>query len=380
VEELDRLRQEEFPITRRQTYLDHATLGPPPARHVRAVSEFLARMSTEGLPDLFEIAEAGVDSVRLKAARLLGSEPDSVFFVRSTSQGVSLVAEGLDWRPGDEVVVYELDHPAGVLPWLNLGSRGVAVRFVRDRQRQGFEAEDVAAELGPRTRAVCLSLVNFGHGGRAQLEEVGALCRERGAWFVVDAVQGLGALRVDPEALAADVVVAHGYKFLLSGFGIGVCRCSERALRELRVSQIGWKSVRDPFDVERILQFRVEPAPGARRFEPSFAALPQVFGLGATLDLLLEVGPEAVEARVLGLARRLVAGLQDRGREVVGAQGRQVRSPIVSVELGGAEEAARVREACAAAGVACAIRESRLRLSPHFYNTESEVDLLLDLL
>jgi selenocysteine lyase/cysteine desulfurase len=335
-------------------------------------------MSTDGLRDLFSIGEEGVDQVRSTAAELLRCPTDSVFFVRSTSQGVSLVAEGLDWRDGDEVVVYELDHPAGVLPWLNLARRGVQVRFLRDRGRYGFDGNDLREAMGPRTRAVSLSLVNFGHGARAPVEEAAELCRARDVWLVVDAVQALGALVVDAPALGADVVVAHGYKFLLSGFGIGLCYCSDRAVSELEVRQIGWKSVRDPFSVDRVLDFELDFAAGAKRFEPSFPPLPQVFGMGASLDLFLEMGPKAVEARVLSLAGRLVDGLLARGYQVVGPQARACRSPIISVALGGDAQAARVRAACERHQVACAVRESRIRLSPHFYNTEGEVDRLLD--
>jgi cysteine desulfurase/selenocysteine lyase len=376
--ELDRLRREEFPVTQQGIYLDHATFGPPPSRHVRAASELIARMSTDGLRDLFSVGEEGVDQVRSTAAQLLRCRADSVFFARSTSQGVGLVAEGVEWRDGDEVVVYELDHPAGVLPWLNLARRGVRVRFLRDRGRYGFDGDDLRAVIGPRTKAVSLSLVNFGHGGRAPVEEAAELCRARDVWLVVDAVQALGALAVDAPALRADVVVAHGYKFLLSGFGIGLCYCSDRALSELEVRQVGWKSVRDPFSVDRILDFRLDLAAGAKRFEASFQPLPQVFGMGASLDLFLEAGPEAIEERVLSLAGRLVDGLLSRGYQVVGSQASAARSPIISVALPGEAQAARMRGACARHQVACAVRESRLRLSPHFYNTEAELDRLLN--
>ena len=378
--DLEKLRAEEFPITQRGIYLDHATLGPPPARHVRAVTEFLSRMSTEGLDDLFAISVEGVDAVRAKAAALLHADPAHVFFVRSTSHGVGIVAEGLSWREGDEVVLYELDHPAGVFPWMNLAGRGVKVRFVKDRGRFRFDAADVAELLTPRTRLVCVSLVNFAHGTRADVEGIAELCRSRDIWFVVDAVQALGALALDATSLGADLIVAHGYKFLLSGFGIGIACCSRRALDELQVRQIGWNSVEDPFNVDRILAFDMRFPPSARRFEPSFQPLPQVFGLGATMDLMHEVGLQAIETRVLALASRLVAGLREKGYEVVGPQSSDARSPIVSIALRDAAERARMERGLRESRTTCAVRESRVRLSPHFYNTEAEIDHLLSCL
>ncbi len=371
------VRREEFPITRRGIYLDNATLGPPPARHVRAVTAFLERMSNEGLDDLFAVSDAGADAVRAKAAALLKADPSHVFFVRSTSHGVGVAAEGLSWRDGDEVILYELDHPAGVFPWLNLADRGVKVRFIKDRGRFGFDAEDVREMLSPRTRVVCVSLVNFAHGTRADVEEIAEICRSRDVWFVVDAVQALGALSVDASRLGADVVVAHGYKFLLSGFGLGIACCSDRALAELKVRQIGWKSVEKPFDLDRILAFDMRFPPSAKRFEPSFQPLPQVFGLGATLDLFHEAGVDAIEKRVLSLAARLVAGLREKDYEVVGPQASETRSPIISVAVRSDDERERIQRGLRKSKTTCAVRESRVRLSPHFYNTEEEIDRVL---
>jgi cysteine desulfurase / selenocysteine lyase len=375
--DVEAIRREEFPITRRGVYLDNATLGPPPARHVRAVTAFLQRMSKEGLDDLFAISDEGVDAVRAKAATLVHADPSHVFFVRSTSHGVGIVAEGLSWRDGDEVILYELDHPAGVFPWLNLADRGVKVRFIKDRGRFGFDAEDVRQMMSPRTRVVCVSLVNFAHGARADVEAIAEICRARGVWFVVDAVQALGALSVDTSRLGADVVVAHGYKFLLSGFGLGIACCSDRALAELRVGQIGWKSVENPFDLDRILAFEMRFPASAKRFEPSFQPLPQVFGLGATLDLFLEAGIDAIEKRVVSLARRLVAGLREKGYEVVGPQASETRSPIISVAVRSEDERERIQRGLRESRTTCAVRESRVRLSPHFYNTEEEIDRLV---
>jgi selenocysteine lyase/cysteine desulfurase len=378
--DIEKVRRDEFPITRSGIYLDHATLGPLPNRHIRAVDELMGLMSTQGLRDLFQVSADGVDQVRNKAAALLRCDPKHICFVRNTGQGVGLVAQGLDWRAGDEVVVYELDHPACIYPWLNLSDRGVKTRFVKDRGRFGFDPGDVLDLLGPRTRAVCLSLVNFGHGARCAVEQIGAFCRDRDIWFVVDAVQAVGVLHVDASIIGADIVVAHGYKFLLSGFGIGVCYCSDRALAELKVHEVGWNSVKNPFDIDSILAFDLDLATGARHFEPSFQPLPQVFGMGATLDLLNEAGAEAIEGRVLALTRRIVAGLLEKGYQVVGPQAIEAQSAIISIALRSDAEKQRMENGLAQCHAACSVRESRVRLSPHFYNTDEEVDRLVSCL
>jgi selenocysteine lyase/cysteine desulfurase len=378
--DIERIRRDEFPITRSGIYMDNATLGPLPNRHLRAVNDFMQQMSAEGLRDLFRISADGVDQVRDKAAALLQCDPKHICFVRNTGQGVNLVAQGVQWQAGDEVVLYELDHPACIFPWLNLSDRGLEVRFVRDRGRFGFDPGDVLELIGPRTRAVCVSLVNFAHGARSAVEDIAAFCRERDIWFVVDAVQALGVLRVDASQIGADVIVAHGYKFLLSGFGIGICYCSDRAIADLRVREVGWNSVKNPFDLDRILDFELDFATGAKRFEPSFQPLPQVFGMAATLDLLHEVGAQAIEEHVLSLTGRLIAGLLEKGFRVVGRQAVHAESAIISVALRDDAERQRVEGALRQCQVACAVRESRVRLSPHFYNTDDEVDRLLSCL
>ena len=148
--DVEAIRREEFPITRRGVYLDNATFGPPPARHVRAVTAFLERMSAEGLDDLFAISDEGVDAVRAKAATLLNARPSNVFFVRSTSHGVGVVAEGLSWREGDEVILYELDHPAGVFPWLNLAGnlrKQGELKLAAEAFSSAFAAEPTNAQI-----------------------------------------------------------------------------------------------------------------------------------------------------------------------------------------------------------------------------------------
>ncbi len=150
---------------------------------------------------------------------MINAEPADIAVLNSTGHGTALVAQGLDWREGDEVITYAKEYPTLVLPWLQLRDRGVRVRFVEDRGCR-YEIDDVEALITSKTRVVALSLVNFAHGFRAPLEEIGTLCKDRDIWFVVDACQALGAVPVDVGELDADIVSAHAYKHLLGGFGV----------------------------------------------------------------------------------------------------------------------------------------------------------------
>lgn len=370
------LRAEQFPVTRRWAYLDNATFGPPPracaeavAACVRGLSE-AAHLPVPWLPD--------IERVRGLAARLLGCPAEDVAFVKSSAEGMGLVALGLDWRAGDEVVVYEREFPAGVLPWLNLAHLGVRTRFVRDLGRHRFDAADVAELVGERTRAVCLGLVNFGNGFRAPVERVAEVCRRRGAWLLVDATQAAGVLRVDAGELGCHLLVAHGYKFLLSGYGTAPCFVHPDLRARLRVPEPGWKTRRDDGELDSDYE-RVRFVSGARRFEPSIPDVASIVGMGASLELLLGLGPAAVERRAMDLTAAAAAALRDRGLDVVSSARDGERSTILSVRLAGVDTD-RLEAALRAAGVVAAVREGRLRLAMHGYNDERDVDRLLDAL
>jgi selenocysteine lyase/cysteine desulfurase len=369
------VRRNEFPIAASGTYLDNAARGPLPRSHVAAVEAYLHEMSDEMSGGDSALL---IEETRERAARLLNCRAEEVALLATTSQGLNLVPGGLDWRPGDEVILYEMDHPTDIYAWLNLADRGVTARFVKDRGGR-YTAEDVEGLIGPRTRAVCLSLVNYGHGFRAPVEAIGAICRKRGIWLVIDAIMALGALKVDAQVIGADIIVAHGYKFLLSGFGVAICYCSPRTRSELRVAEVGYKGMervmdyaRKLPDFERLAGRPLEFTAGARRFEAGTQALAIVAGMKATLDLMLSVGIEAIESHVLGLAAQLTDGLRAKGYRIAGSTAAGEQSAIVSFTRNGLD----VEQ------LSASLKErkihhhklhQRIRMSPHLYNSPDDI-------
>src|ERR1700694_5581491 len=182
--DLGQLRTVEFPQASKHPYLNHASYGPIPQCYVRAATVALREMSSASLGDVTAYVFDKAQDVRRAAADIMKCSDQDIALVHSTSEGIGLVAQGLDWRPGDEVVSYELEHPNAVYPWKNLADRGVVTKFVPDRGFR-FEMEDVESLVTSRTRVVCISLVNFGHGFRAPIAELGALCKKSGIWLVV---------------------------------------------------------------------------------------------------------------------------------------------------------------------------------------------------
>jgi cysteine desulfurase / selenocysteine lyase len=371
------LRQDQFPVTERWAWFNHATYSPPPRRAAEAVARWVTAMSRGDLPEgsWAEILER----TRAKAGRLVGCQPDDLALLKSTAEGVGVVALGLDWNSGDQVIVYDQEFPAGAYPWLNLGHLGVEVRLIRDGGRNRFEVEDVEALMTPRTRVVCLGLVNFGNGFRAPVEAVGRLCRDRGVLLVVDATQALGALQVDVRRLGCDVLVAHGYKFMMAGYGTALSYFSPSIRGRLRVPEPGWKSLREERGLAAVPENGLDFAEEARRFEPGVPDVASIVATESCIDLFGELGPAAIEERILGYGAEVASAVAARGYRVVSSTREGERSGIISLAGDGIDPAA-VQRRLAERNVACAIRDGRIRLAVHFYNDAGDLERLIECL
>jgi cysteine desulfurase/selenocysteine lyase len=367
--DIDRIRGE-FPITDRAVYLNHAAIGPIPRRSQRAMAEAAEEYLTldrSGWADREQY-------VRARSAALISARPDQIAFIKNTSEGLSLAANGIAWRAGDNVIVPAGDFPSVVYPWLNLGGHGVETRLIEARDER-ILLDDIRAAIDGRTRAIAISTVQFKTGFRCDLAAIGDLCRTHDLLFVVDGIQSLGALGCDVQRCGIDVLAADAHKWLMGPQGIGIFYCSDRALERLAVRAVGWLSVREPF------QFlpQIDLLPDARRFEPGSQNSIGIFGLGGTLDLILELGISAIEARVLALTDRLCDGLTHQGYHVRSPRGDGESSGIIifDSETHSTDD---IFQRLAAENVIVSVRGGGIRVSPHYYNTEAEIAQLLDLL
>jgi selenocysteine lyase/cysteine desulfurase len=362
----------ELPVTRRWAFFDHAAVAPLTARARRAVHEYADDLAENG--DVHTSAWWDrVEEVRRLAGRLLNADPLDVAFVKNTSEGVAIVAEGFPWRPGDNVVSAAEEYPANVYPWMNLASRGVELRQVASRDHR-IGLDDIRAAIDGRTRLVSLSSVEFASGFRNDLDAVGAFCRERGIYFFVDAIQSLGAFPLDVRRTPVDFLAADGHKWLLGPEGAGIFYIRRELVELLHPVGVGWNSVVGWKDFTRT-DFTLKPHAG--RWESGSLNLAGVTGLGASLGLLLEVGVPAVAARILDLTNYLCDRAAAVGVEVYSSRRAEDRSGIVSLIVAGTEPRTLVRR-CRDAGVVINHRAGRLRVSPHAYNTAEEIDRLID--
>lgn len=366
--------RDEFPVTRRWAFLDHAAVAPLPRRTCAALKAWADDLADNGVVS-WQRWFRRVEEVRGLCGRLLNCDPLDLAFVKNTSEGIAWVAEGYPWRPGDNVVVAAEEYPSNIYPWLNLAGRGVEVRRVESRDRRVC-LDDLAAAMDGRTRLVSLSYVEFASGFRNDLEAVGSLCRERGAHFFVDAIQGLGVLPLDLSRLPIDFLSADGHKWLLGPEGAGLFYVRRELVEMLHPIEVGWLSVVDSFNFSR-LDFRLKGHAG--RWECGALNMAGIHALGESVDLLLTLGIAAVAARVLELTDYLCEQAARAGLEVYSSRLPSDRSGIVSLAIPGAAERHLVRR-CREAGVVVNLRGGRIRASPHCYNTVDELDRLIELL
>lgn len=362
----------ELPITGACVYLNHAGTSPLPRRSAQRMAEFAEVSSRTGdrvWPERMREAER----VRTLAARLLGAaRSHEVAFTENTSSALSMVAEGLDWKPGDNVVGAALEFPSNVYPWMSLAARGVEYRQAEERGGR-IDPEDLLALVDERTRMLALSWVQYASGFRSDLAHLGRACRERGVLFVVDVIQGLGALRIDVERDLVDVAAASTHKWLLGAEGLGLLYVSDRVVDRLRPVRSGWRSMRDQ---TRWTEYDLNWNDGAKRFESGTFNIYGIAALGGSLDLLYEAGIEAIEQRVLALADRAARGLADLGFTIVSSRQPSETSGIIAAthpDLNPSHLARRL----AGKDIIAAARAGRFRISAHFYNTEEEIDRCL---
>ena len=283
-----------------------------------------------------------------------------------------MIACGLPWRAGDNVVGLAREYPANVYPWMQLKDFGVELRTVVERDGR-FDLDELLSLIDSKTRVVAPSWVHWATGHRLDLAAVAERCRAVGALLVVDVIQGLGALTLDVERMGIDACAAATHKWLLGPEGLGVLYVSDRILERLRPARYGQRTVRHQFEWGRL---ELEFNDGAKRFEPGSLPHAAIASLGAALELLAEIGGEDVERRVLALADLAARGLSGLGFQVVSSRRPEERSAIVTAvhaRLDMAQVANTLRER----GVVTAERLGRLRISPHAYNTEAEIDRLL---
>jgi selenocysteine lyase/cysteine desulfurase len=373
----EELRRREFPVTREKIFLAHAGVCPLPRRVADAISE-CAQKSTLGDQEVFMLSR--LDDARKLGAQLLHCQPDEIALVGPTSLGLSLVASGLNFRKGDNVLIYHDDYPSNVYPWMALAARGVQVRLLNIKNYGAIRTIDVMGQVDENTKLVALASCHFISGFRIEIDAIGKFLRERGILFCLDAIQTLGAFPTTVEHV--DFLAADAHKWLLGPCGAGIFYVRRDLQEKLNPPIYGWHNVRNPnFVAQEQIVFRS----GAVKYEAGTQNLVGLVGLIASMELALEIGVENIAAELLRKRAWLVPALQAKGFTVLNADAKPEKaSGIVSFfQLG--KDLATLNQKLSEAGIVASLRTNRkgqnfIRLSPHFYNTDAELRRVLELL
>jgi cysteine desulfurase/selenocysteine lyase len=379
VYDVDALRRTEFPWAAQgdRVYLNHASTGPLPARSRRALS---AWTESRGEPwrisdDMeFEVMERARDL----AARLIGATADEIALMTNTSHGINIASRCLPLRKGDVVLSSDREFPANVYPWMALAREGIVYERIPCTAGGLPDDEAILQALDrPRVRVLTLSWVSFATGFTVDLERMGRACRERDIYFVVDAIQGVGVRPLDTHRCHIDILACGGQKWLLSPWGTGFAYVRRDLARKLEPREVGWLAVRGSRDFNRLVDYDLSWYDDARRFEVGTLPYQDFAAFCTSVEMLLDVGIACISSHVSALVDRMMSRLHSGGAVVVTPDDGARRAGIVTVRTNDAE---RVSEQLARAGIVCGVREGAIRLSPHLYSTEDDVDRAVDVL
>ncbi len=370
--DLEHLRRSEFPLTAECAFLNHAASSPLPRRSADVLSRYASRQQQRHLRYRPGAGEHDLAPLRRALAETINCDPSEVTFVPSTSDGVGIVANTVDWRSGDNVVLPECEYPGVVYPWLNLVRRGVEVRMTPASNGQ-VDMDALVERMDGRTRVVSISHVEWTSGYRCDVGRLGRLCRRRGIVLVVDAIQSVGVTPVDVAEMGADVLVAGCYKWLLGIPGTAVMYVRRDAMPALLPDRAGQASVKTSMVARPDLVWKDD----AMRYQVGSESAAALLVLESSLGLLLESGVERTHAHIIALLDRLIPGLQRLGMTITSSLATQARSTILSFTTGDAARDEALHKRLLEQNVITSLRPHGIRVSPHLYNAPEDADALL---
>ena len=373
----EELRQHEFPVCKNKIFLAHAGVCPLPRRVAQAMNDCANEAM---LGDQEEFVLHHIEDARKAGAKLLNCQPDEVALVGPTSLALSFVASGLSFRKGDNILIYHDDYPSNVYPWMALAAKGVSVRLINIRQLGILRKVDVMGQVDEDTKLVALASNHFISGFRLEHDAIGSYLRERRILFCLDAIQTLGAFPTHVDHV--DFLAADAHKWLLGPCGAGVFYVKKDLQTKLNPQVYGWHNVRNPnFVAQETIEFRS----GAAKFEAGTHGLIGLIGLLAAMELALEIGVENIGRELLRKRAWLVPALEEKNYTVLNTGAKSENASGITAFYSEGKDMAAVQQKLSDHGVVASLRTDRkgrnyIRLSPHFYNTDTELQRVLELL
>jgi cysteine desulfurase / selenocysteine lyase len=378
--DVEALRAREFPWTQQgeQIFLDNAKTGALPARAVETLKAWADLRAAPYRLTTYQDLEVFRRSREL-VSKLIGAKVGEIACMPNTSYGINVASLGLPLKSGDVVLTYDGEYPADVYPWMSLAKKGVKLELIPKRNGLQDEARLLEELKRPEVKVVTMSWVSFSTGYRADLATIGRECRTRGIYLVVDAIQGVGAMTLDVSKLEIDVLACGGQKWLLAPWGTGFVYVREELTRELDPAVVGWLAMKSSEDFTRMVDYDFKYYDDARRFQINTLPAQDFAGLNASLEMLLELGPENVERHIEGIVSEAVSWAQANGDEVrlVTPADPARRAGVLAIAP---RDPVGASAALNEAKISHSLREGAIRLSPHCFNTREEMGRALELL
>lgn len=354
-------------------FFNNAATGPLSTRVVNEINLYLKENSRSDIDGFESFLSREKESKRM-IAEMINTTPDRVAFVDNTSNGINYLAQGIDWKKGDRILLNDLEFPANVYPFLNLKEEGVEVDFVKSKEGI-VTADDLIDGIKPGTRLIAVSQVQFLTGYRIDLEKLGDECKRRNIILLVDAIQACGAINPDVEKMNIDFLSAGTQKWMLSLQGLGFIYLSEYLQKNLKQRFVGWKSVINAWD---ILDYDLTLRQDASKFQNGTISEIGVYAVYASLKFLNEIGFDNIEGIILNNASYLTDKLLEIGlKPLLAVCKRENRSGIVTCKIDNAQT---VHDELLKKNIHTAVREGYIRLSPHFYNNTEDIDKVVEVL
>jgi selenocysteine lyase/cysteine desulfurase len=354
-------------------YFNHSSTGPMSGRVKDALLKLIQYRTGENIDDYKDMLKVS-EEAKKDLSELINSETSRIAFIDNTSNGLNIIAQGLNLRKGDRVLLNDIEFPANVYPFLNLKKNGVEIDFVKSNNGI-VSAEDVINSVKENTRLISISYVQFLSGYKIDLEKIGKFCKENKIILSVDAIQGLGALRLDVKKCNIDFISSGTQKWLLGLQGFGFIYVSEELQEKLEPKYVGWLSVKSAWN---LLDYDLRLRNSADRFQNGTINVFGVYALSASLKLFKELGFENVEKRIIENSIYFIKQLEDLGYDTILKNvPKENIAGIVSINH---EKSKYLFEELERKNIIAAFREGVVRFSPHFYNTKEEIDFVLSIL
>jgi len=348
-------------------YFNHAAISPLSSLIIKRIHDYLIERSLTDIENYDRTLDT-IQSAKTRIGQMINCESDRIAFLDNTSNGLNIIAQGIKWNHGDRIILNDVEFPSNVYPFLNLRNQGVEIDFVKSTN--GIVcSEDIIAAIKPTTRLISISSVQFLSGYRANLEMIGTICKEKKIIFSVDAIQELGALRLDVQKCHIDFLACGTQKWLMGLQGLAFVYISEILQDSLSHKFVGWTSVENPWT---LLNYDMVLKKSADAFQNGTISIIGVHGLDEALGMFLSLGLEEIENRILDNTSYFINRLKDKGiKPILTDCCPDNLSGIITIKPGNPKE---IFDSLFKKEIICSLREGMIRFSPHFYNTTEEID------